>query len=48
MMAVGQVAQSDSSNYGNRTVTYTAGDRKVTVTFAHDKATQVREASGHA
>ena len=28
MMAVGQVAQSDSSDYGNRTVTYTAGDGK--------------------
>jgi len=48
MMAVGQVAQSDSSDYGNRTVTYTAGDRKITVTFAHDQATQVQEASGHA
>jgi membrane-bound inhibitor of C-type lysozyme len=48
MLAVGQVAQSDSSNYGNRTVTYTAGDRKITVTYAHDKATQVQEASGHA
>jgi hypothetical protein len=48
MMAVGQVAQSDSSNYGNRTVTYTAGDRKVTVTFANDKATQVQEAGGPA
>jgi hypothetical protein len=48
MMAVGQVAQSDSSSYGNRTVTYTAGDRKVTVTFAHDKATQIQEATGHA
>lgn len=49
MMAVGEVAQSDSTNYGNRTVTYTAGDRKITVTFANDKATQVQEAgSGHA
>lgn len=47
MMAVGQVAQSDSSDYGNRIVTYTAGDRKITVTFAHDKATQVQEASSH-
>jgi hypothetical protein len=47
MMAVGQVAESDSSDYGNRTVTYTAGDRKVTVTFANDKATQVEEANGH-
>lgn len=42
MMAVGQVAQSDSKDYGNRTVTYTAGDRKITVTFAGDKATQVQ------
>ena len=42
MMSVGQVAQSGSSDYGNRTVTYTAGDRKVTVTFAGDKATQVQ------
>ena len=42
MMSVGQVAQSDSTDYGNRTVTYTAGDRKVTVTFLGDKATQVQ------
>jgi hypothetical protein len=42
MMSVGQVAQSGSQDYGNRTVTYTAGDRKVTVTFAGDKATQVQ------
>jgi hypothetical protein len=42
MMSVGQVAQSDSSDYGNRTVTYTAGDRKVTVTFVGDKATTVQ------
>lgn len=42
MMSVGQVAQSDSTDYGNRTVTYTAGDRKITVTFAGDKATQVQ------
>jgi hypothetical protein len=48
MMAVGQVSQSDSSDYCNRTVTYTAGDRKITVTFAYDKATQVQEASGPA
>ncbi|MGA3225098.1 MAG: hypothetical protein ABSC65_15120 [Acidobacteriaceae bacterium] len=41
MMSVGQVAQSDSNDYGNRTVTYTAGDRKVIVTFAGDKATKV-------
>jgi hypothetical protein len=42
MMSVGQVAQSGSSDYGNRTVTYTAGDRKITVTFAGDKATEVQ------
>jgi hypothetical protein len=42
MMSVGQVAQSDSNTYGNRTVTYTAGDRKITVTFSGDKATQVQ------
>jgi hypothetical protein len=40
-MSVGQVAESGSNNYGNRSVTYTAGDRKVTVTFAGDKATEV-------
>jgi hypothetical protein len=42
MMSVGQVSHSDSSEYGNRTVTYTAGDRKITVTFAGDKATAVQ------
>jgi hypothetical protein len=47
MMSVGQVANSDSKDYGNRTVTYTAGDRKVTVTFAGDKATAVQQAEGH-
>jgi hypothetical protein len=41
MMAVGQVSESDSKDYGNRTVIYTAGDRKITVTFSGDKATQV-------
>jgi hypothetical protein len=41
MMSVGQVAQSDSNDYGNRTVTYSAGDRKVIVTFVKDKATKV-------
>jgi hypothetical protein len=42
MMSVGQVAHSDSTDYGNRTVTYTAGDRQITVTFAGDKATKVQ------
>jgi hypothetical protein len=42
MMSVGQVAESGSNDYGNRSVTYTAGDRKVTVTFSGDKATTVQ------
>jgi hypothetical protein len=41
MMSVGQVSESGSSDYGNRSVTYTAGDRKISVTFVGDKATQV-------
>jgi hypothetical protein len=41
VMSVGQVAQPDSNDYGNRTVTYTAGERKITVSFAGDKATKV-------
>lgn len=42
-MSVGQLAQSDSQDYGNRTVTYTAGNHKITVTYVNDKATQVQE-----
>jgi hypothetical protein len=42
MMSVGQVSQSGSNDYGNRTVTYIAGDRKITVTYAGDKATEVQ------
>jgi hypothetical protein len=45
-MSVGQVARSGSQDYGNRTVTYTAGDRRITVTFANDKATQIQQAGG--
>jgi hypothetical protein len=41
MMSVGQVQESGSTNYGTRSVTYTAGDRTVTVTFVGDKATEV-------
>jgi hypothetical protein len=41
MMSVGQVSESGSTDYGNRSVTYTAGDRKISVTFVKDKATQV-------
>ncbi len=40
-MALGNVQQSDSSDYGNRTVTYDAGGKKWSVTFAKDKATTV-------
>jgi hypothetical protein len=42
-MALGQIQQSGSSDVGDRTVTYTAGERKVTVTFAHDHATEIKE-----
>lgn len=47
-MALGQVQQTGSSDYGNRTVTYTAGDRKVSVTFVDDKATEVKESKSPA
>ncbi len=42
-MAVGVVEQSDSSNYGNRTVDYDAGPKQWQVTFENDKATQVQQ-----
>lgn len=42
-MAVGVMQQSDSSDYGNRTVTYDAGDKHWSVTFENDKATEVRQ-----
>ncbi len=42
-MALGNVQQSDSSNYGNRTVHYTTTPGKeVTVDFTNDKAAQVK------
>ena len=42
-MAVGVVEQSDSSEYGNRTVDYDAGPKHWQVTFENDKATQVQQ-----
>jgi hypothetical protein len=42
-MALGVMQQSDSSDYGNRTVTYDAGGKRWSVTFADDKATQIQQ-----
>ncbi|HEY1501433.1 MAG TPA: hypothetical protein VGF88_17800 [Acidobacteriaceae bacterium] len=42
-MALGVMQQSDSSNYGNRTVHYDAGGKHWEVTFENDKATQVQQ-----
>ena len=42
-MALGTIQQSDSSNYGNRTVTYDADGKKWAVSFAKDKATSVTQ-----
>jgi len=44
-MALGVMQQSESSNYGNRTVTYNAGGKHWSVTFESDKATQVQQQS---
>jgi hypothetical protein len=41
-MALGVMQQSESSNYGNRTVDYDAGGKHWEVTFENDKATQVQ------
>ncbi|QNI31845.1 hypothetical protein H7849_22880 [Alloacidobacterium dinghuense] len=41
-MALGVIQQSDSSNYGNRTVHYDAGGRQWNVSFQNDKATNVQ------
>jgi hypothetical protein len=38
-MALGTIQQSESSDYGNRTVTYDAGGKKWEVSFVKDKAT---------
>lgn len=42
-MALGVMQQSDSSNYGNRTVYYNAGGKRWSVTFENDKATQIQQ-----
>lgn len=42
-MAVGVVQQSESSDYGNRTIDYIAGPAKWEVTFENNKATQVQQ-----
>lgn len=42
-MALGVMQQSDSSDYGNRTVTYDAGGKHWSVTFENDKATQIQQ-----
>jgi hypothetical protein len=42
MMALGNVQQSDSSDYGNRTVHYDVGGKSFTVSFDKDKATTVQ------
>jgi hypothetical protein len=42
-MALGMIQQSESSDTGNRTVDYDAGDKKWSVTFQDDKATTVKQ-----
>jgi len=42
-MALGVMQQSDSSNYGNRTVEYDAGGKHWAVTFENDKATEIQQ-----
>lgn len=42
-MALGVIQQSDSSDYGNRTVEYDAGGAHWSVTFENDKATQFQQ-----
>jgi hypothetical protein len=42
-MALGVIQQSDSSDYGNRTVHYDAGGQHWAVTFENDKATHVEQ-----
>jgi hypothetical protein len=42
-MALGVVQQSESSDIGNRTVDYHAGDKKWSVTFRNDKATIIKQ-----
>jgi len=42
-MALGVMQQSQSSNYGNRTVYYNTGSKRWAVTFDNDKATQTEQ-----
>jgi hypothetical protein len=42
-MALGHMQQSNSSDYGNRTVHYNSNGKQWTVTFAQDKATAVKQ-----
>ena len=42
-MALGTIQQSDSSNYGNRTVTYDVGGKKWAVSFVKNRATTVTQ-----
>ena len=42
-MAAGVMQQSESSDYGNRTVYYDTGTVRWSVTFENDKATQVQQ-----
>lgn len=42
-MSLGHMQQSDSSDYGNRTVHYDADGKKWIVTFVKDKATEVKQ-----
>ncbi len=42
-MALGQVQTSDSTNYGNRTVHYDVAGKPWTVTFEHNRATEVHQ-----
>ncbi len=45
-MALGVMQQSDSSDYGNRTVSYDTGGKHWAVTFENDKAVQIQQPSG--
>jgi hypothetical protein len=47
-MALGVMQQSDSSDYGNRTVAYDAGGTHWSVTFENDKATKVQQTAAKA
>jgi hypothetical protein len=42
-MALGVMQQSESSNYGNRTVDYNAGGKKWSVIFQNNQATSVKQ-----